>query len=479
MKSILPVVLCAGQAVLSAQTFTRLFTFNYTDGSWPAASLVQANDGGLYGTTRNGGPGTGSGTIFAISAFDEVKTIYSFGLDAGGEAIAPLVLGGDGYLYGATSLGGANTAGTLFKISTGGAFTVLYSFCQNGQPCNDGAGPVGLMQVAGGDFYGVTQSGGPGYGGTVFKFSGGVLTTLYTFCAQGSPGNCPDGATPWAGLVQASNGNFYGTTSLGGAHNDGTVFEITPQGALTTLYSFCSAPNCTDGYMPLAGLVQAANGELYGTTDMGGTSNDGTVFGITPDGVLTTLHSFCTAYECADGSGPRALTLGSDGNIYGTTGGGGANDGGTIYRLGSNGTLVTIFNFCAVGCPEGDGPYAGVTQSTTGDFYGTTDSGGDDNGGCYFYFGASGCGTVYKLSTGLSPFVTPVPVSGRSGTKVTILGNALTGASSVTFNGVPASFQVGSPTRISTTVPVGATSGTVQVVTPGGTLLSNVRFVVR
>ncbi len=145
---------------------------------------------------------------------------------------------------------------------------------------------------------------------------GGRLTNLYSFCSQ--PG-CADGELPYAGLIQGANGNLYGTTLAGGTSGTGTVFEITPAGQLTTLYKFCSQPGCTDGAAPFAGLVQA-NGNFYGTTEAGGTSGYGTVYEITPAGRLTTLYNFCSLSGCADGFRPYAgLLLASDGNLYGTT----------------------------------------------------------------------------------------------------------------------------------------------------------------
>jgi uncharacterized repeat protein (TIGR03803 family) len=203
----------------------------------------------------------------------------------------------------------------------------------------------------------------------------------------------------------------------------GTVFKITPSGTLTTLYSFCSQSGCTDGYGPV--LLQATDGNFYGTTVYGGANTTGcggggcgTVFKITPSGTLTTLYSFCSQSGCTDGSGPNSLV-----------------------------------------------------QDTNGMFYGTTFGGGLTN--CL-----GGCGTVFSLSVGLGPFVETQPNWGRAGRPIEILGTNLTGATSVTFNGTPAVFRVvpNLNSLIKTTVPEGATTGYVQVVTPGGTLSSNVPF---
>ena len=368
----------------------------------------------------------------------------------------------NGDLYGTTLSGGANHAGTVFKITPGGRLTTLYSFCSQTN-CTDGFGPqAGLVQAANGDLFGTTSN---GYG-TVFKITpGGTLTTLYSFCSQT---NCTDGAEPYGGLVQAANGNFYGTTYGGGANADcfgqgcGTVFRITPSGALTMLYSFCAQSGCTDGERPEAPLVQAANGNFYGTT-FGGANKRGTVFKITPGGTLTTLYRF------PDGAYPyAALVQAADGDFYGTTSGGGAADLGTVFKITPSGTLTTLYTFCSQsGCTDGAYPYAGLAQDTNGDFYGTT-----------YLGGANYDGTVFRLSVGLGPFVKIRPPYGKGGAAVKILGTNLTGATSVGFNGTAAVFTVVSSSEITTTVPAGASSGEVQVVTPSGTLSSNVSFLV-
>ena len=235
-----------------------------------------------------------------------------------------LIQGTDGNNYGTTVRGGVYEQGTVFKVTPDGTLTALYSFCSQVN-CTDGAEPFSRLVQAGGNFYGTTAIGGANDGGTVFEITpAGQLTTLYSFCSQT---NCTDGAEPFSGLVQAG-GNFYGTTVSGGANGRGTVFEITPAGQLTTLYSFCSQTNCADGELPYAGLVQAG-GNFYGTTVEGGANGFyGTIFEITPAGQLTTLHSF--AYT--DGADPTAgLIQATDGNFYGTTEGGGANGRGTAF----------------------------------------------------------------------------------------------------------------------------------------------------
>src|ERR1022692_2046575 len=188
------------------------------------------------------------------------------------------------------------------------------------------------------------------------------VTTLFTFDGT-------HGASPYAGLVQATDGDLYGTTWGGGAKNAGTVFKITSAGILTTLYSFCSQTNCTDGAEPEAGLFQAANGDLYGTTSSGGSHDGGTVFKITPSGTLTTLYSVCSQSACTDGLQPVAgLVQLANGDFYGTTQYGGANSSGTVFKLTPSGTLATLYSFCSQsGCPDGVDPTAGLVQAANGD----------------------------------------------------------------------------------------------------------------
>lgn len=472
-------MLCAATAVLaSAQTFTTLVSLDRNDGSEPdLVSLVQGTDGNLYGTTMFGGVNKrNSGTVFRITPGGALSTLHSFcsqpGCTEGGGPYAGLLLGTNGLFYGTTPSGGVNMGGTIYRITPGGTLSALYSFCLQAK-CADGSGPVGaLVQGSDGALYGTTEAGGADNHGTVFKInSAGTLTTLYSF-------HGPDGNLPAAALLQASDGNFYGTTEYGGSSSlcnlgCGTVFEITPAGVLTTLHSFDNR----DGREPLSGLIQGSDGNLYGTTSLGGSGSAcrdhcGTLFKITLSGTFTTLHSF----DLTDGYAPTGTLIeATDGNFYGTTGSGGdlscggAGLGcGTVFEITPGGTLTTLHTFEG---PDGQSPSGGIVQATNGTFYGTTTSGGTSHA-------CSGgpCGTVFSLSVGLGPFVEALPAAGKAASRVLILGTNLTGATSVTFNGVAASFSVVSATEISTTVPGGATTGTIQVATPGGTLSSNVPF---
>jgi uncharacterized repeat protein (TIGR03803 family) len=441
-------------AVAPAVTFTTLYSFDGTDGDEPNAGMVQAANGDLYGTTYAGGNAE-KGTVFRITPNGALTTLHSFEGTDGSLPLAGLVQAPNGGFYGTTFDGGTNhNDGAIFKITAQGALTTLHSFRST-----DGANPTAeLVQTPNGVLYGTTFDGGaPSSDGTVFKIiPAGVLTTLHSF-------HGPDGKLVRAGLVQGKDGKFYGTTESGGASGDGTVFSITPSGTLTTLHSFEGA----DGQAPLARLIQDSNGNFYGTTYGGGPTGDGTIFSITPAGSLTTLYGFCSQSNCADGASPFAgLIQGTDGNLYGTTRFGGANGQGTIFKITTSGVFAMLHSFCLQSnCIDGANPLAGVVQDTNGILYGTT-----------AYGGANGDGTVFSLSVNLGPFVKTNPMYGKVGKAVKILGTNLTGATSVTFNGTAATFTVKLKSEITTTVPTGATTGTVQVVTPGGTLSSNVPF---
>lgn len=452
----------------TAQTFTILANFDGSNGSQPVAALVQGLDGSFYGPTTAGGAYSG-GTVFKVTQQGTLTAIYSFcaqsGCPDGRQADSQMIQALDGNFYGTTTFGGINdNYGTVYKITAEGKLKTLYEFCSQSN-CSDGAYLYGgIIQATNGNFYGTTNEGGDltcfaPYGcGTVFKLTPtGVLTTLYSF-------HTGDGQSPFAGLVQARDGNFYGTTGYGGAYGYGTVFKITPSGAYTTLYSFCAQTFCTDGSLSYGPLIQGTDGNLYGMTENGGTVQfGGTIYKITPAGILTTLHNF----SISDGSGPDdALVEAVDGNFYGTTVAGGDYNVGTAFKISPSGVFSTLISF---GVPTTGGTYpSGLIQSTDGNFYGIAEAGGANNDGL-----------VFRLSVGLGPFVQTRPTSGKVGAKIFILGNNLTGTTSVSFNGTAATYTVISDTEIKATVPAGATTGKVQAKTPSGTLKSNFAFRVR
>jgi uncharacterized repeat protein (TIGR03803 family) len=461
-------LLCAATAIgAPGQTFTTLVTFDGTNGAQPVGSLVQGADGNLYGTTTNGGAysvcsyGSACGTVFKVTPEGGLTTLYSFDATDGSQPVAGLVLGTDGNLYGTTQWGGLFGWGTVFNITTDGDLSTLYNF--RGGVGYGGLPAAPLVQAGDGDFYGTTAVGGSKEGcsagcGTVFKITlEGALTTLFSF------GSADDGDYPGSGLLQGLDGNFYGTTQ----RYAGTIFEITPEGALTTLYDFPAAftdPN---------GLIQTASGELYGTTRLGGADEAGMIYKLSPTGgTPTKLFSF----DCTDGCDPGALIQATDGNFYGATYAGGSPYGGTIFKLTPDGTFTTLHYFCSQpNCADGESPLGPLVQATDGNLYGATYYGPYGPGTCAE---GAGCGTVFKLDVGLGPFVKTVPPSGSVGTTVMILGTNLTGATNVKFNGAPATFTVVSSSEITTTVPAGASTGEVDVETPGGKLSSNIEFTI-
>jgi len=479
----------AGIAIpAQAQTFTSLHTFegvngNPPDGAYPSG-LVQGANGYLYGTTFQGGTNF-YGTVFKISTSGTTYTILD-NFDSGSLPCCgdwgSIALATNGDFYGTVY---ENTSAGIYKLTPSGTLTAMLGsndgLCTPTNECAVAPNTT-MVQASNGDLYGLTDEGGaylPPYGGgTIFKLTlGGGFTVLHSFCeTQNSEGDCLDGHAPFMALVQGTNGILYGATHNNGAYDGGTIFKITTAGNFTTLYSFCAVSGCPDGAAPTAALVQGADGNFYGVTGDYGTGTfggGGTFFTITPSGALTTLYSFCNLADCADGAYPRALILATDGNFYGLTGYGGANNLGTVFQMTPSGSLTTVHSFDGTdGAMTADfAAGSSLIQDTNGTFYGETIEGG----ACQT--GSTCAGTVFSLSMGLGPFVKTLPTSGAVGSTVKILGNNLTGATSVTFNGTAATFTVVSSTEITTTVPSSATTGTVKVITAAHhTLSSNVAF---
>lgn len=403
MLSVLRVVTQVALAALliavqagAAQTETALYSFGSQsgDGIYPSAGLVMDSKGNLYGTTSTGGSGggvMGYGTVFRVAPDGTETVLYEFGSQSGdgNYPAAGLVRGKRGVLYGTTLKGGGSGCqgfgcGTVFMVDKRGKETVLYSF---GSQSGDGANPqAGLVMDKEGNLYGTTYSGGAygndggtGYG-TVFKVTpAGAETVLYNFGGQSG-----DAAHPYAGLILDKKGNLYGTTTSGGATSNGTVFEITPAGTETVLYSFAPHFGDGDGWFPYGGLVMDAKGNLYGTT-IGGVKHGGTVFKLTRVGKETVLYNFGS--QSGDGDFPYAgLVKDKVGNLYGTTYDGGAIGAGTVFRITPSGTETVLYSF---GSQSGDGEflYGGLVMDKSGNLYGNTYQGG-----------ANGYGVVFKVT---------------------------------------------------------------------------------
>jgi len=282
---------------------------------------------------------------------------------------------------------------TLLAVTAMVALAQTFTTLANFDGTNGSFPIANLIQGSDGNFYGTTFGNGIDVYGTVFQITpSGTLTTLYNFCSQTG---CTDGKYPGGTLVEGNDGNFYGVTEGGGSTDRGTVFAITPAGALTTLYSFC-AQACTDGSHPFGGLSLADDGNFYGTTNDGGTGGCGdgggcgTVFKLAPTGQMIWVFSF----SGNDGLNPESSLLqGTDGNLYGTTYEGGVNGFGTVFEITTGGTLTTLYNFCPQsGCADGSGPISALVEGTDGNFYGTTGSGGASSN-C-----SGGCGTVFQIT---------------------------------------------------------------------------------
>jgi uncharacterized repeat protein (TIGR03803 family) len=392
------VVTVGGSGGPSGVTVTPLHGFSGSPGDGSnLTTLARGRDGNFYGTTVTGGPFNsrctanldGCGTVFRMTPGGALTILYAFG-SGGSLPIFPtgtLLAAADGNLYGTTTEGAAS----VFRMTTGGSVTFLTEL----------GGPAygTLIQGTDGNLYGTTILNGTGTcswqstrcmpasgRGTIFRLSpsGGGLTYLHVF-------NGSDGAKPYAGLVQATDGNFYGTTTEGGANGYGTIYRMTPGGSVSTLYHFRAG---SDGSHPLfSALLQGSDGSLYGTTQFGGGSRDaGTVFKITPGGAYTLLHSFTGQFipdgtpptgEAGDGVQPSAgLVQASDGNYYGTTGGGGALGGGTAFMITPGGTYTQLYMFA--GNAEGSSPTATLVQGADGNLYGTAQYGGTYNKGAIF-----------------------------------------------------------------------------------------------
>ena len=405
----------AAAGATSNLTITESFAFSLmasftgtsgTDiGASPSyASLIQASDGNFYGITCGGGA-NGQGAVFNISPGAVFTLLHSFSTAAtDGECpFGALVEGTDGNFYGTSTGGGASGQGTIYEITSAGVFSLLHSFSN---AATDGENPdAGLVQGTDGNFYGTTYGGGANGDGTIFKISS---TAPYTFTLIHSFSTATtDGMIARGGLVQGTDGNFYGMTEVGGANGAGTVFRISPVSpyTLTVIHSF----NGSDGNLPFAGLIQATDGNFYGMTNQGGANNRGAVFKISSASpyTFTLLHSF-SASNASDGMSPFGnLVQSTDGSFYGMTNQGGATGYGTVFQINSSGTFSLVHSFSYNNPADGNGPYGNLVQGADGNLYGMTALGG-----------ANSDGVIFKL-TGSPTELSPVQLT-ASATTLTV-----------------------------------------------------------
>jgi len=385
------------------------------DGGPSVGGVILDEGGNLFGTAQ-GGPG--NGVIFTLAPGKRaLDTVYArlhvfckTTCKDGGDPDFPLIRDVAGNFYGTTAQGGSGNGGTIFELMpvTGGwKLKVLYAFCSG--DCQSGLSPssglayqgaaFGLLYDGKAPLYGTTSLGGTQNGGTVYAFarSGGKgqATALYSFCAT-LP--CDDGTIPLGGLALDSAGNIFGVANLGGAHDEGAVFELSPAGGpynYSLIYSFCSAQTCTDGIRPETRMAIDASCNLFGTTPRQGTQDEGTLFELSPNGSgydFQVLYQFCSEANCTGGGAPAGpLTIDASGDLLGTTTQFGGGSGGAIFELspGANGwTESALHNFCgAPNCTDGSIPKSTLTMDAAGDVFGTAIAGG-----------ANGAGVVYELA---------------------------------------------------------------------------------
>lgn len=459
------------------QTFTKLVDLTPATGEFPASPLVQGLDGNLYGTTSSAGA-FGGGTFFQLTPAGTLTVLYNFCFndnancpDGAGPA-GTIALGSDGSFFGTTK--GSFTGGedsTIYNINTAGSLTTLHTFCGALSCSGASASSGGLTLAWNGNFYGTSfpPDGSSAYDNLVYSMTtSGTVNTRLMVCPNQI---CPTNAGPGGALLQAAGGYLIGP-GPGGANGVGAIYRMTPLGVPSILYSICVDSACLGGTDMNTPLVQNAGGNLYGTNLFGGggancsiTEGCGTAFQLVGT-AFTVLHHFCSWLNCIDGGRPLALIQASDGNFYGVTNSFGAHNGGVVFKVTNTHQYTVVHAFATA---DGTSPQAALMQATDGTLYGTTVQGGSNPLG-------NEHGTIFKVSLGLPAFIKTVQPAGKVGDSIVIFGNGFTGSTSVVFNGTAALFTVVSDTEITATVPSGATTGKIQVVTPSSTLSTVVSF---
>ena len=391
----LPVMCLFPLAAPSAIIFSNLVSFTGVGGAWPGGNpwsgLVVGADGNLYGTTTAGGSNN-VGTVFRLTTGGVFTSLFSFNCTNGSAPYAALTAANGGTFYGTTSSGGVSNWGTIFLITTNGAFTNLFSFTGTNNPWQGANPAAALMPDGAGNLWGTANFGGVtnglylnfstllGYGyGTMFELAtNGTVTTPVVFGGT-------NGAHPSGGLVLAKDGNFYGTTTWGGIgisrnfSGYGTIFRLSPDGTFTNIYEFTGN---ADGGFVYAGLVQGPDDYLYGATFGGGSAQNGTLFKVSTNGDFVPLRSFGYFESATPYAG---MMEGSDGYLYGTAFGNAQyGNYGSVFQLTSSGIYTNLVSFNNA---NGYHPTGVLVQGPDNNLYGTTSAGG-----------ANGLGTIFRLS---------------------------------------------------------------------------------
>jgi uncharacterized repeat protein (TIGR03803 family) len=404
-------VLTAITASVHAQTYSVLYNFGSKSGDPTdprfSGAITQSRDGNLL-STANDAWTDGIGSVFGITPGGTLTVLHRFNGADGQAPQSGLTLGLDGNYYGTTESGGDSGWGTIFKITAHGSLTTLHSFDSVAGGIFPSAPPI---QSIGGDFYGTTSGAEQNYG-SVYKITpSGTFTLLHTFARI-------DGASPYAPLLQGSYGIFYGTTFSGGTHGLGTIFRMNPSGSFAVLFNFDFA----HGANPYAPLIQGSDGDLYGVTAGGGSQGGGVVFKVTPSGTLTVLYNFTGGGDGKNEIG--GLMQATDGNFYGTNNLGGASSWGVLYRITPSGVFTVLHSF---EWSTGASPQTTLLQHTNGVLYGDTAVGGTGSGGDgTFYSFDVGLGPFVTFLPGTRRVGAIVEVLGQGFTGTT--GVSLNGA---------------------------------------------------